>query len=463
MDGTDSIQASISSILGEMKSNACWRAKFPFQSQLSLFKGQTLVESMYQEHDLNAYIGNTAYGHSCKLYFNPKSYPPPVQPPGQKLSGQDRVVLEQLQTDLLRSAYENGQSIIPNGSTGKATDCVFGCSRNRLHTKLGQGQCAEDYLRQSLHNNRAKNSCGSAGSCLARRTRTDKPTDAGLICHYRFTVKWDNHGYYYLSLSSGCVNHEHHPKLRAQDIPFRSCLTELHEQEIAASITAARVNDGAGCMVFQERVGHYISSRKFRHISRRNKRSQGSVSVANVTSMESLITTLRQSEEHSWAILYDEIVDIAENHEAEVAPDASTEQEVLIQETNVTPDLSELLQVPLEEIPEMTDVLDPDSTYVYADKGTRERLRVEMRQHAIEKRASLHSLSSNQKMVVAMAWGVNDAVGLFKMYPEVLYCDVTEDTNNEKRPLLTFSIRESHGKQIVFRNVLLPDEKACSF
>ncbi len=117
----------------------------------------------------------------------------------------------------------------------------------------------------------------------------------------------------------------------------------------------------------------------------------------------------------------------------------------------------------LVQIPEMTDALDPDGTYVYADKATQEQLRVKMRREAIAKRASLTTLTLSQKMVVDIAWGYKEAIRLFKLYPEVVCCDVTEDTNNERRPLMTFSIRESHGKQLVFLYVLLPDEKACSF
>lgn len=257
MDETASIQASISSILGEMKAKSCWKAELPFHCQLSQHDGQHLYPDKYEQHDLNTFIGSIIYSRSCKLYFDPKSYPPPAQIPGQRLSDQDRSILDRLKTDLQAAAFENGQLIVCNGSSrGKGNNCVFTCSRHRVHSKISKGKDFGDYRNQALHNDRKKNSRGAAGRNLARRTRTDKPTESGLICHYRFTVKWDDLGYY-LSLGTGCANHEHHPKLRATDLSLPSRLTDPLEQEVAASISAARVNDGAGRMIFQERVGHH--------------------------------------------------------------------------------------------------------------------------------------------------------------------------------------------------------------
>ncbi len=90
------------------------------------------------------------------------------------------------------------------------------------------------------------------------------------VCLYRFTVKWGDVGYH-ISLSSGCAKHCFHPKLRAEDLPYPSRLTEAHEKEIMDSIRAANVNNGAGRMVFQERVGYVIDRNKFRYMTRRNQ------------------------------------------------------------------------------------------------------------------------------------------------------------------------------------------------
>lgn len=50
-----------------------------------------------------------------------------------------------------------------------------------------------------------------------RKRRSDRATQKDLLCHYRFTLKWDATGYFVM-LGSGCANHVHHPKLSAEEI-----------------------------------------------------------------------------------------------------------------------------------------------------------------------------------------------------------------------------------------------------
>ena len=494
---TDSIQAQISSIVDKLRKDACWTAPFPFPCQVRFFKGHVLCANSYYEQDLNGFIASTMYDRHCQVYFDPKSYPPPIGRANKKLLGSNHDTFAQLRTDLQRTAFLNGQPIISNGSSkGDGSNSIFTCHCRRTYKEIqveieveddeenvvehdeeneveddkaiedGQDEAAEDgqgkkkrkYRRGAMHNDRAKHARGAAGQKLARRTVTVLPTEVDHICHYRFTIRWDDIGYY-LCLGSGRSVHEHHPKLRPSDFPYPTRFIEPHEMEVMNSIARANVNNGAGCMVFYERNGHHITRSKVRNVTRRSGTQPGLSSVGKVTAMESLITTLKESDGHQWAVLYDEILDI---EEGEV-------DELLIQESNAEFSLADIdplpsgLETTLETIPEFPDVLDPDDVYVYAGKDTREHLRVEMRRHAVEKRAALRGLLPSQKMVVAVAWGLNSAIRLFKLFPEVIHCDVTVDTNREKRPLLTFSTRESTGRQVIFLYVLLPDEKACSF
>lgn len=472
------IQERIASILNDQLH---WTAPLLFKCQIRV-NDDPLCPHSYHELDLNKYVGNFLY-RKCRAYFDPVAYPPPAAESSKKLSTHDQAFFERLRADLQKAAFENGQEVICNGSNnGKnAGNIVFNCKRNRVYKSSNEGSSDPGeklFRKQSLINDKAKNARGPEGIRLPRRTGTDKPTETEFICHYRFTVKWDLSGYYIL-LGWGQAHHEHHAKLSAADLSFPSRLVESHDQEIFSAIKDSRVNDGAGRHFFKQWTGYNISRSKFRYISRRNERSLGSTSVADVTSVESFITTLTNSDKFSWAILYDEIVDVLPKENTSVITEqvterdnmqateeettGETEQEVLIQETNVERGFADILQENLEEVPDFADILNPDRTYVYANKTTRDRLRKEMRGHAAEKRASLPGLSPSQKMVLAIAWGVNDAIRLFKLHPEVICCDVTEDTNNEKRPLLTFSVKESHNNQVVFLNVLLPDEKACSF
>ena len=51
----------------------------------------------------------------------------------------------------------------------------------------------------------------------------------------------------------------------------------------------------------------------------------------------------------------------------------------------------------------------------------------------------------------------------FRMHGTVLHIDAVGDTNEEDRPLVTFTIRDSEGRQITCLRVFMPGERAWAF
>ena len=66
-------------------------------------------------------------------------------------------------------------------------------------------------------------------------------------------------------------------------------------------------------------------------------------------------------------------------------------------------------------------------------------------------------------MLIAVVWILPEEKRLFNMYPEVLYIDVTSDTNKEKRPLFTITGRTALGTMFTLTRAYLPNQTAWMF
>ena len=66
-------------------------------------------------------------------------------------------------------------------------------------------------------------------------------------------------------------------------------------------------------------------------------------------------------------------------------------------------------------------------------------------------------------MFVAIAWSNAKELRLFKLFPEVIHCDATCDTNNSKNHLITFTGRTSTGKQFIFLRIWVVNQRRVMF
>ena len=72
-------------------------------------------------------------------------------------------------------------------------------------------------------------------------------------------------------------------------------------------------------------------------------------------------------------------------------------------------------------------------------------------------------LSDEQNLLVAVAWVIKSERRLFDLFPETVFVDCVEDTNNEGRPLLTMTGCDSDGKMFTFLRALLPNQRTWGF
>ena len=64
---------------------------------------------------------------------------------------------------------------------------------------------------------------------------------------------------------------------------------------------------------------------------------------------------------------------------------------------------------------------------------------------------------------MAIAWITKKEKRYFSMFPEVLFVDCVEDTNNEERPLCTITGRDAHGNMFYVLRAFLPNIRSWSF
>ena len=62
-------------------------------------------------------------------------------------------------------------------------------------------------------------------------------------------------------------------------------------------------------------------------------------------------------------------------------------------------------------------------------------------------------------LFISIAWLVLPMFRLFKLCPEVIWCDVTSHSNNKGFNLLTFSCRTSVDMQAVFLWIWIPNQQ----
>ena len=72
-------------------------------------------------------------------------------------------------------------------------------------------------------------------------------------------------------------------------------------------------------------------------------------------------------------------------------------------------------------------------------------------------------LTDKQEMMVAIAYSSPFQVQQARLFPTVLHIDITANTNQEERPLLTVTAKDSYANFFTVVTCFLPNEKAWSF
>jgi hypothetical protein len=423
MDSTQELQKAIDVAAKELED---WNAVIPFSLVMPFSVEPELCDNIMD-------LLKPAW-KDCKFYFPQSKYAVDVlldKSPGWDL----------LKKDLCTAAFQNGTCIVSNG--GGKKERRFHCNASFLYKdRLDKEQKSSVvYRKSSLHGDR-KNTRGMVGKSMPRRTATCLPVNPAYKCNMHFAVMWDDKGYYLPGGRRGNFVHSNHIRLQRQQMPFPKRLLDLENQTILESIAEAEANNGVGRNVHYQKTGAILSRQQVAYI-KKLKQSFSSTQDGEESSPDAMFRYFKDTRT-SYCCLY---------HHVPIEP------AVVTPITHSTPpstsQLVHEIRYPGDDISN-DDVLHTNALELPSTENE------DLLKFAKEHRDEMN-LTDQQELMIACAWVLPKEKRLFQMYPEVIHVDATSDTNNENRPLLTITARDSRGNVVTVLRIFMPNERSWAF
>ena len=362
---------------------------------------------------------------SC-VYFPQSKYP--------ITDGFSGVGWKNLVKDLTRSALHDGYNIFCNGySGGKSSN--YPCKQSRVfkcrHGVVYRGNVVDrkliDNYRKTIAINDRTNGRGPEGKKLPRRSSTYRSLNKQQCCPFTFKVSFDVNGFFIVN-GYGCCSHHNHPKVASDKYIFSPRLLYDQEKKIAKSICDANVNMGVVKSVIYKRTGHTVTLQACHYLSSLNDDLKRMANLSELSSADTIIDFLK-SKKYDYITLFNSAV-----------TDRNSIQSPLMSENNLT-----------------SERLYSNTSFVIPPNERRDAVEF------TEDNRSNRNLTNEQHLLVAIAWVLPSEKRLFMLFPEAIFVDVVEDTNNEGRPLLTMTGCDGDGKMYTFLRAFLPNQRAWGF
>ena len=416
-----------------------WKGSVPFKVRV-LESGMDIASihtRPLQLLDICDYLN----GQQCmckRLYFSAEEYPPPTNDADmQPLDPAGTTKCESfnnLKRDILDAGHNAGNPLVLNGSNkggerSRRVKCK-GCYRPERKSKAMPITDDNPFRSTSLVHDR-KNSRGRNGIKLSKRVKTPMQK---VVCKMKFTIKWDEYGFYVeLDRASGCHIHNDHPKpLDISAIPYPSRLLTQEQIEDTCQVVAATSNKATGRNFAFNKYGHFISTMKIAYMQDKLNHVDGATSKED--DICRMLQNFKDSDDIKFTTLSDIPVQDLKGY------DGVSNETVTVSTTKN--DDGTVTNTPVSELLGLSS-LNLDET------AKRER----------EERA----ISKSDVMFMSVAWTKHRNFRLFKLCPEVIWCDVTSHSNNKGFHLLTFSCRLSVKRQLVFLWIWIPNQQRSSF
>ncbi len=413
----DEAQKAICSFSNNLKCTK-WEAKLPFigSSIVQHFE----CEMEFLEHSNLLDFCKEKY-KGLKIYFNPDIYPSPS-------ASETKAGMDKLRVDLERVAHSHGYNIVSNGRKSICSK-VFLCQSYRAYksSALTSSSNIEEeapyYRSTSLHNDK-KNSRGSDGRSLSRRTKSVRPLSSVNSCRFRFTLNWDPFGIFFCC-GIGSAEHNHY-QLQPAEMCFPSPLLEGVRRETLKDLGGAYANCGVGRNYLFRKDGLYFSRSQVRYLYNDDEfiYNKNAHDDHNETPPGNLLKYFAESHDVSYCVLGN-----------------------MVDKTGSAIVINELRSE--ENINPLTTTLDDQEYSDLLDVTSRHR--------------GAYGLTDNENLFVAVAWVYTGELRLLHQFPYVIKVDDTSHTNNEKRPHLTFTAQTSSGKVFTWLRVFLPNKSAGCF
>jgi hypothetical protein len=445
-----------------------WTSILPFNTS-SLDSSGAFVDS--EIPDLLEFVKPMYRGQ--KVYFAGKYKVESVCNGGSGSSfGKDATCWRQLLMDLELAGMKQGCHLVGNGGGQKRHIICRGSRMYQGAKKDQQSPSKQEYRRETLHADRM-NSRGSTGKAMPRKTKTGRALHKDCICPFRFTIGVDDVGYYLIG-GIGCAHHEHHPKVKQKDVAIPTRLIDVAEKDLIVSVASAKANDGVGRNIHFARRGFVLPRSQVRYIG--GFRTRGEMAGidnldADLSTVDKLIVAFKENgydhcvlyhhgvrgvlqlptEQRERTLILDEHLPpttIANGPHEQAG--AHEEDSMIVNETYEV-DVNDGTTAVAFSCPASTNVVLPDRDQV-----------CDMQSFAKNHREQL-GVEDTQDLMIGCAWTIPSEKRLFKMFSEVLHIDCTADTNQEDRPFLTITGRDSNGNMFTVIRAYLPNERAWVF
>ncbi|KAL3756458.1 hypothetical protein ACHAWU_009852, partial [Discostella pseudostelligera] len=413
---TKSIQVWIDDAVAQQSQP--WRGSIPFKCHVIFGeKGDPFINTPLQDIDICKYLNGGVF-KAKRLYFCPKTYPPPGQVPVNEADSWNKLKL-----DLGNASHSAGSPIVSNG--GGRTQRSFKC-QNTKHRGT------------SLINDALANSRGKMG--LAQPSKR-KIAFEGTSCKFNFDVKWDEYGYYVnLFRDAGNPIHNNHPKpVDLSVIPYSTrLLTDETKKELQNVVDASRSHCVARNYALKSQ-DKYLDVAKMAYLSRKAEVGGGE----HLDDISMMLEQFKHSNEIAYTTMSDVPLEMFEPLPPGDENRSPHDQASLHSTVTISTTKNEAGELIINR-PSEDDVLSQVETVA-------KRTRVERK------------ISASQYLFFSIAWIHLPVFRFFKLCPEVIWCDVTSHSNKTGYKLLTFSCRTSVNKQVVFMYIWIPNEQRISF
>lgn len=417
--------------------------------------------------DICKSIGGGGDPSIVALYLDPKQYKPPEQgtkyTPSASLKSkkvgdkqfqyecEDDKVFTELKDRIERISIDNDCSVICNGRNGSCSNSrKFVCeglyrtrkdckSKDDSDTSKKPPEYRPTYMIKNDKRGRRE-----GGKSLPRRRAVSQPLveegegdekKKSLTCPFKVVLKWDEYGYFFeLRRNAGCCDHMYHPQPVPRSTPLPARLLTDEEVETVRNVTDSTFNNGAGRNYLYTTLDKHMSRAKVAYLTSRDDQDKDEI--------ERMFDFMKESDDVSYNICWD----------PSKSADESTKKPAADTKCTTLPERSEPTLV-------STTKTNGEVTHVdVAEDPTMHHIATE-----VDNARTNQNINEDESVFVSIAWTLNGARRLFKLNPEVVTCDITSHTNKNGYHLLTFSVKTSHDRQVVFLWVWMPNQRRYSF
>ena len=362
------------------------------------------------------------------IYFDTHKYPVTEKPFYDAEKKLVNPVWDRLKNHIQACAIECGFVLHTNGGSRTTIELPhreFRCNRSKKYKNQSKLiPSFAKYRKTSMINDRSKGR-GAIGLRMRRRRGHVRPIHN--TCVFNFTVCADKTGYH-MRNGRGCITHKYHrPSFSTNNILSSKYLPENIKQTVD-HMTDGLVNNGAIRNGIYKTTGKILALANIRYLCQKVQENavQDEDILESLSSVDQMINYFIDRGYDYYCLLHTNNMNVED-----VVNNVTTK-------TNVS-----------NAIPNFVSHCKPSEVKAIT-------------KYCIDHQ-DVMELTSAQHLMIAICWVLPQEKRLFDLYPEVLFIDITSDSNKEKRPLFTVTGRTTAGTMYTLMRAFLPNEKTWIF